>query len=300
MGVGRDDRPLFGGDGKRRKTRRLACQSLDIVGGGAAAAAHRAHAKLHKRREIIAKFVDRHVKDGLSALLARQTRVGLHHNGDGGRRKKPLGNAPKLTGAERAVGTDGIGAHTLKKRHHSLGRGSRHQLAVRAVRVGHDYGQVAVFLDRKECRLGFVAVVHGFHHNKVGAVLGTEAHRLGEDRHRVLEIKVAQGAQKLARGADVKGDEAGGITRRRVPRRARVVDGRRDDGFQLRVVKLQAVGTEGVGADHVTACLEICLVNGDNVLGVAEIPTLGKLARRKTARLQKRAHTAVEVDDVIL
>ena len=112
--------------------------------------------------------------------------------------------------------------------------------------------------------------------------------------------RTAVGLQQPPRGADVQRHELGLAAGAALRGGAGVGDGGGDDGLQLRVVKLQTVGTEGVGVDHVGAGVEIGLLHGDDLLGVGDVPPLGMLTGLQAPGLQQRAHAAIQQQNVVL
>ena len=60
------------------------------------------------------------------------------------------------------------------------------------------------------------------------------------------------------------------------------------------VAELERVGTEGIGGDHLAACLNIGGVHAGYDLRIREVEELGDLARCHARSLQHGAHTAVE------
>ena len=113
------------------------------------------------------KAVCGHVIDRVALCIgAGKPCVGHKQNGDGCAGQQPFDDRGQLARAERAVCTNGICPHALKHGDHCLGVGTRHELAIRTVYVGNEYGQAAVFLGRQQCGLGFGAIVHGFNQHR--------------------------------------------------------------------------------------------------------------------------------------
>ena len=119
------------------------------------------------------------------------------------------------------------------------------------------------------------------------------AHLLRKQLVRVVERQRAHGLQEGPRGAYVRGDVArtGGLC---------AGDGRREDLFHRgRVPELGCARAKGVCGDDLGARLHVRLVDLGYLLRVGEAQELGHLAGRKAARLQLRAHGAVEQQEVL-
>ena len=298
--IGRNDGARLIADALRHDSLHLLAELGKVIRVGAAAAAHGADAAVHHVHHLVHELLHRHVKHGLAILQTGQACVGLEHHRHGGNRQQPLHHAAELLGAERAVGAQKVNAQALQHGHHGLGGGARHQIAALTVGVGHQYGQIAVLLHCQDGSLSLVAVGHGLHHHQVYPCGSAEADSLGKGSHGIFKVQVAVGLQELAQGADVQGHELllRGVAL--VAGSLGVGNGGGDDGLQLLVAVLQAVGAEGIGKHHVAACVIIGLVHPRDDLAVGHVPRLRRLAGLKSPLLQIGAAAAIEADDMVI
>ena len=77
-------------------------------------------------------------------------------------------------------------------------------------------------------------------------------------------------------------------------------DGFADDLTELVALEFQAVGTEGIGVDDVASGVEVGLLEAADHLAVGEIPPLRVFAGAQALGLEQCAHTAVQIDDMVL
>ena len=124
--------------------------------------------------------------------------------------------------------------------------------------------------------------------------------RLRKHAYSILKVKIAVGLEHAPRRTDIQRNKLGRRIAAGVARRFGVVHSRADDCFQLVRLEFEAVRAEGIGVDHIGARVKIIPVNGRDDLGVAQVPAFGMLAGLEPLFLQKRAHAAVQIDDVVL
>ena len=264
-----------------------------VLGRGAAAAAHDGHARVEQARDGAAVLGSVDIEHGAAVLDARKAGVGLDHDGALGPRQHALDERNEVVGAERAVDAHGVGAHRAQGDGRDLGRGAEEGAAVLGERHRDEDGQVGVLDDGKKRRLGLREVGHGLDDEEVGARGGRGPRLLGKERVRLVEGKGPHGLEKLARRADVGGDVA-------CPRGAGARDGGVEDLLHRRgVAELVAVRAEGVRGNDVRAGGDIGGVHLGDLAGVGEAQKLRQLAGGKAARLQLRAHGAVEDEEVL-
>ena len=72
-----------------------------------------------------------------------------------------------------------------------------------------------------------------------------------------------------------------------------------NDLVKLIYAEFERIRTEGIGIYNVAAAVIVAFVYLPNHLGVGDVPSLGQLARLQAAFLQKRAHSAVEVNYIV-
>ena len=240
------------------------------------------------------------VVDRLAVHHGRQACVGLEQDGDRGQAQVLSDHGSQRLGAQGTVNADGVRSHTLQHSHHSGGGCPRHELSVLPKGAGHQHGEVGIFFRGQQGGLGLIAVVHSLDHNEIDTVFLAQLDRLGKDRNGVLEVKIAQWLQHLARGADIQSHKfflrsyrlRGGVTG--------VLHGGADNVVQLLCGELEDIRPEGIGIDHVRARVKVGAVDGHHLVGVGKIPSLGQLPGGKTCLLQKGAHAAVQGDEIIL
>ena len=298
--VGGDDSAAPGLDGDGRDALAGAAQRGDVRGGRAAASAEDARAAPRQARHFRREILRPHVIDGTAVHDARHAGVGLDHDGRGGGVEE--GGSPRLRGvrAETAVEAERIDAEPFEQRRDGGGVGPGKKLAALVERHCRENGQIAVFARGEYGGLELVEVGHRLDDDEVGAGGGTVAHLFGEGGHGVLEVEVAERREEAARGADVESDEAvaaAGL----VACSAGVGDGGGDElGAAVRGAfadELDGVGAKGVGEDEVRARLKVRAMDGDNLVGVGEVPFLGNFAGAEAVVLEQRAHAAVGEDD---
>ena len=181
-------------------------QGLDVVGGGAAAAAHQMDAVGGQGLHNGCKLLRPHVEHRPASLGAGQTGVGVDHDGQGGTGGQLLHDGLHLSRAHAAVDAQGIHPKTFQQGHGGGHGAAGEQLAVLSVDRGDDHRQVAVLLGGQHGGLGLVAVAHGFDDHQVGPGGSADTHHLGVEGHRVLKIQLSHGLEQLARGPQVQGD----------------------------------------------------------------------------------------------
>ena len=297
--VGGRDAQVLRLDRHRHGALHRGSKGADIVRRGAAAAARGAHAAAHRIRHLGGKIRRCDIVDRSAVHRLRQPCIRLEQHRHGGAGKQFIHHAAQFGGTERAVGAERRDAHALEQSDHRRRRCPGHQLAVRAVSIGDDDREVTVFAGGKQRRLGLVAVVHRLDEDEVRAVLCAEAHRPGKSRNRILKVERSERAQKSARRSDVERDKL--LARRRCgARRPGICNRGGDDRLQLVRSEFQRIRAEGIGTDDVAARIKIRLVDCGHHVRVRKIPALGVFAGRKSARLQERAHAAVQQDDMVL
>ena len=65
-------------------------------------------------------------------------------------------------------------------------------------------------------------------------------------------------------------------------------------------LQLAPVGAKGIGIDHMAAGIKIGLLNLNNHIRMAYIPPLRQRTGRKSLLLQERAHTAIQICNILL
>ena len=271
-----------------------------MIGRCTAAATGNRNTFCEHRGDIFRKFVGKDIEDRFAVHDLRQTCIRLDKYGNRCGGEISIHDRRKCFRTERAVDTDGIRAHTLEHRDHCLGRCTRHQLAVRAIGIGYKHRQIARFLCGKQSGFRFVAVVHRLNEDKINAVFCTDANHLGEALHRVLKVKITKRREHLSARTDVKCNEFFVRGIRRTPSRTRTVNGGMYDLGQCFGIKFQRVCAEGIGVDDIASAVIVCFLDGNDLLGMGEIPKLGQLTRFQSLCLQKCTHTAVKDQRLLL
>ena len=111
--------------------------------------------------------IRRYVIDCLSVLYLRKSRIRVYYNRNRSIFCVGFNYRQHFVGTKGAVHTYGIGAKTLKHCNHSLCISPCHQLVSFIIGVCNKHRQIAVFFCRKQSRLCFIGVVHGFYNYEV-------------------------------------------------------------------------------------------------------------------------------------
>ena len=142
---------------------------FDILGSCAAATAEYSRSHLGYCVHIFAEFVGIYIINSLAVPYLGKSCVRLDDYRNRGALNESLDSRNHLIGAKGAVHSDSIGTHSFEQRRHSLGACARHKLSALIVNIHDKYGQIAVFLYRKKCRLCLKRIVHRLDDNKVNA-----------------------------------------------------------------------------------------------------------------------------------
>ena len=226
-----------------------------------------------------------------------QARVGLGHHRQAGVPTQLRQQRRQLVGAQRAVQTHGVGPQPLQCPGHG-GHGAAGEGAASLVKGhGDEDRQVCVLLDGQQRRLGLIQVRHGLDGHQVRPGLLSGHGHLTEQLIGPLKGQAAHGFQQLTQGAHVQGHPDA------QPRHRLFGDG--DGGGDDLVhavagaLEFQAVGTEGVGVDHLAACVRVFLIDGVQQLRLRQIQQLGLASRRQAPLLEHGAHGAVQDQNVV-
>ena len=265
----------------------------NVVGRGAAAAAHNGGTRVEQSlgRMRVGLSVD--VVEGAAVLDARQARVRLHHEGHTSKGRHACEQGRKRVGAQRAVDTHGLHAQGRQRHGADLGTRAQEGAAVLAERHGGHHGQLGALKAGKHRRLDLEQVGHGLDDEEVGASSLGGTGLLGKEVVRLVEVHGAQGLKQGADGTDVGGHIAGA-------RLACARDSGREHVLHAGgVAQLVGVGTERVGRDDVGARLHVGAMDGRDGLGMREVEQLGQLARLEARLLQHGAHRPVKHEELL-
>ena len=265
----------------------------DVLRRGAAAAADDRDAGVQHVAHGLAVLRGLDVVQRGAVLHVGKAGVCLRHDRHAGPRQHAPDERRHVLGAKRAVDAHDVGAKRAQGLRRDLRRGAQEGAAVLVEGHGAKYGQVGALLCREHRRFGLREVRHGLDDEEVRARGVRRAHLLRKQLVRVVERQRAHGLEERPRGADVRGDvaRAGGLC---------AGDGCREDLFHRgRVAELGCARAKGVCGDDLRARLHVCLVDLRDLLRVGEAQELWHLAGRKAARLQLRAHGAVEQQEVL-
>ena len=286
--------------GLQRNTDKAFRKCADIFGGSTAAASRDPYALKHQLFCLARKLVCIYIVYGLSVFVMRKSCVGFHNHRDFGIFQIIPYHRGKSVGAEGAIDSDGVRAHSLKHCNHSGGIGSRHKLAVLAVGIGNKHGQVTVFLCGKQSGLRLVAVAHGLYHYQIHAAAAADFYSFGKNGNRLLKIKAAERLQQPPQGTYIQSNEFR-LRRFAFPRcRKCVFTGGKDYFFKFPRLKIQTVCAECVGIYHIAARVKIRLVYILYHGGMCNIEKLRAAACGKSPLLQESAHTAVKNKNILL
>ena len=265
----------------------------DVCRRGAAAAAHHRDAGVQHVTHGLAVLRGLDVVERDAVLHVGKAGVCLRHHRHAGPRQHAAHQRRHVLGAKRAVDAHDVGAERAEGLRRDLRRGAQEGAAVLVEGHGAEYGQVGALLCREHGRFGLCEVRHGLDDEQVRARGVGRAHLLRKQLVRVVERQRAHGFEERAGGADVRGDvaRAGGLC---------AGDGGREDLLHRgRVPQLGCARAKGVGGDDLGARLHVRLVDLGYLPRVGEAQKLWHLAGRKAARLQLRAHGAVEQQEVL-
>ena len=260
----------------------------DVPRGRTAAAAEDGDARIQHGDDRGRKLVGAYVIDRDAVLDMRQPGVCLHHERAAG----PVGHARHerghLRGAERAVDAHRRGAERGQREGGDLRRGAQEGASVLLEGHRDEGGEARVLTRGEQGRLGLREVRHGLYDKEVrpGRLCGT--HLPGEELVGVVEGERAHGRKELTRRPQVSRHVAGA-------RGAGAGHGRRKDLLHRGgVTELGRVGAEGVGGHHVGTGRDVGGVHVRHHLRVREAQELGQLPGGEPARLELRAHGAVD------
>ena len=296
-GEGGNDGAALPHRGREGQVAALADEGGDVLRRGAAAAAEELRAGFGDGPHAPGEVLRAEVEHRLPVHGARQASVRRGGDGEAGRGGQPLGYRQHLRRAEAAVEAQGVHAQALEQRGHGFGRAAGEQPGLFVVGRCGDYWKSAVLLCGEDGGLELVAVAHRLDDDEVGTGLGAVSHDLGEERDGVLEVKVAERLEELARGADVEGDPGAVLTLAGpLGGFCNVYGGSYNflkRKFAARRV-LEPVGAEGVGVYDVRTRVEVRAVQALYALRVQDVPGLRPFAGLEAHFLQASARAAVQ------
>ena len=226
-------------------------------------------------------------------MHVRQARVGLRHHRAAGPRHHALDQRGHVGGAERAVDAHHVGAEGGERCGGHLGRGPQEGAPVLVEGHRDKDGQVGVLLGGEQRGLRLGEVGHRLDDEEVGPGRIGRAHLLGKELVGIVEGERAHGLQERTGRSDVGCHVA-------CARCAGTTDGRGKDFVNRRgLAELGAVGTKGVGGDHLGACRHVRGVDLGDLLRVGQAQELGDLSCRQATSLQLRAHGTVKQQEVL-
>ena len=260
----------------------------DVVGIGAAAAAHNRHARLDERFDGFHVGFGRNRVDRAAVHHGRQTGVGLQHDRAGGPGEHRAHQGRERCRPQRAVDAHHVDSQGRKRKGGHFG--ARAQKGAPVLFEGHrrEYRKVGLLFAGEDGGLHLEQIGHRLDDEEVGPVGGRRASLFGEELVGVVEGVGAHGLEQSAAGADVGGHVAGS-------RPLGAPNGRFEDGIDRRgPVELEGVRPEGVGRHDFAACGDVGAMHGLDLLGLRDAQELGQLAGFEPGALEHRAHSAVE------
>ena len=306
------------GTGRGHQVTAALHHGAEVLGGGAAAAAHDAHAELgDEALEMVGQLVRGQVVVHLAVHHRGQARVGLRRDGQPGVLAQVADGLAHLGRARGAVEPDDVGAHGVEGGERGADLGAREHAAreldgdldlQRHAPAGRDHGA----LGRVDGGLGLEEVVDGLDEDEVDAA--------GDERGRLFLVGVAQARGRgsgpgwgTGAGAEVARHPAGPSV---AGGRGGLVGGLAGQAGRGQVDLLDAVleavlgqddpeGPEGVGLDHVAADVEEGPVDGLHHVGPVQDHGLAAALEggpavvlgAQVGELQAGAHGAVEDHD---
>ena len=271
-----------------------------VVGGGAAAAAH----KLGSGGDGLAGKAG-HVLRGAEIDIAAFDGAG--HAGVGhGRQGQRGGLAHGFNGGKHggwaggAVDADGARTPLREARGRMLGRGAIEAVAFVVDRDHDQDGQVGSdFTGGGEGFAGFVERGHGFNDEQVRAGLSQGIDLFGKGGTGFVEAGFAEGLKAHAKRADGAGDP--GFSCLLFPEVLDGLAGKTDAGgvdfrdlaSQSMAGQAEAVGAKGVGFDNLRTGLQIFLVDGENQAGVGQVQLVVTAVDEDATGVEHGSHGAV-------
>ena len=279
-------------------TRHRLREAADKVRIGAAAAAENECPALGKVQHLRPEHLRRH-------LVGTRARVGeTCIRLDDDRQVRPLhhlcDDGAKLRRTERAVDTECSDAERIQRHGHGGHRSTEEGAAVLLEGHRHPDGQLRMFLRCKHGCLYLIEIRQRLKDDEVGTCRLACRDHLAKEFIRLLKGECSQRLNKFADRTDIEGDAYtfyAGMLRRTACRR----DICRDHlGNALpRTDQLMSIGTERIAVDHAAARRNIVAVHLFNHIGMLHPEEFGALPRGKAARLQLRAHTSVQNNNIV-
>ena len=275
------------------------CDRGDRFGRRAAAASHDAHAFADRFFHISRERCGRNVIDSLPILQPGQSGVRLKDD-----RKRRFLQILLRDGKQRVRSQGTVHAHggdtqSFQHRRHHRGIRAGQQASVLAVSVGGEDGKIRVFLRCQHGRFRLITVAHRLDEDEIRLLGGAGPDKGRERFHGFFEIKIAEGFQQFAAGADVQADPLQLRRRAFRGRCPRVADG--SFRYFLKLIRgiPQPAGAERVRDHRVAARVEIRAVDGGHHVRMADIPGLRTFTGLQALRLQKASHASVQDQDIV-
>ena len=256
---------------------------------GAAAAAQIADPQLGNGLHLLCKGLRVHIIHRLAVNRLRQPGVGVHDDGQASQLPQLRHQGQHLVRSHGAVKAQGVYPQSLQHSHRRFNIRAGKQPPFFVHDHGGKYRQVTIFLGRQYRRLQLQRVAHGLNKHQVRTG-GTGTNGAGKQVIGVVKSQLAHGLKQLAQRANVQHNFLSGTAHQ---------CGGCLHQF-LYIVKLQAVGAKGIGADKLCSGVRIRLMNGGDLLRVSQVQRLRQLTGAKqTGCLEHGAHAAVKKANLI-